>query len=393
MRLHPLVSSPSWLVWINENDIRTAFNMTPRLEVTKEMRKLGWKVDLITCGPIGMHTVQGTEVMCFPRPKTYLISNMIFHLHVIRYILRNWKRISVVLFSQLSAPWILPLRLLRILNGQHPVFVMDTRTVPMEPRDRATFKDKLRGQLLLLMNKSASWLADGQTAITKRMAGLLAIPDKQLWGTWSSGVNADQFCIAAKKRKWPADDDPVVVIYIGTLNYERNLMTLCRAIVEANQHGMDFILWLYGEGNEKKDLQAYAKQAEGSIKVFDAVPSEQIPEILAHAHVGTLPFPDEEKYRVCSPIKLFEYMGAGMPILATKVVCHTDVIGDGDYVFWAEDSDVNGLLDALQKTWQARFTLSDLGEKALSASENWTWGGSAGRLNSALQYGLSLYRK
>jgi len=393
MQLHPPAPPPSWLVWITENDIRTAFNMAPRLEMTKEMRKLGWTVDLIACGPIGMHVVQGTEIMCFPRPKTYLISNMIFHLHVIRYILRNWKQISVVMFSQLSAPWILPLRLFRIPNRQHPVFVMDTRTIPMEPQDKATFKDKLRGQFLLLMNKSASWLADGQTAITKRMAELLAIPDKQLWGIWSSGVNIDLFCIAAKKRKWPCNNDPVIVIYIGTLNYERNLMTLCGAIVEANKRGMDFILWLYGEGNEKKDLRAYAEQTDGCIRVFDAVTNEQIPEILAHAHVGTLPFPDEEKYRVSSPIKLFEYMGVGMPILATKVVCHTDVIGAGDYVFWAEDSDVNGLFEALQKIWQARSTLPSLGEKALCASKNWTWGSSARRLNCALQYGLSLSRK
>jgi glycosyltransferase involved in cell wall biosynthesis len=393
MQMRSPAASPLWLVWITENDIRTAFNMTPRLEVTGELRKRGWRVDLIACGPMGRHVIQGVEVICYPRPKIYLLSNMIFHLHVIRHILRNWGRVRVVMFSQLSAPWILPLRLLRILNRPYPVLVMDTRTVPMEPQDKATFKDRLRGKFLLLMNRTASVMADGQTSITERMVELLAIPRRQLWGVWSSGVNLDRFCIAAEKRNWPGNEDPVVVTYIGTLNYERNLMMLCRAITEANRVGMDFELWLYGKGNEKKDLLAFSEHSNGRVKVFDTVPNEQIPEILAGAHVGALPFPDEEKYRVSSPIKLFEYMGAGMPILATRIACHTDVIGDGEFVFWAEDSTMTGLLHALERIWQSRVSLPDMGAKALRASGNWTWSISAGHLDDALQHGLSLTGK
>ena len=45
--------------------------------------------------------------------------------------------------------------------------------------------------------------------------------------------------------------------------------------------------------------------------LFRLYPHDQIPEVLARAHVGVLPFPDEEKFRVSSPIKLFEYMAAG----------------------------------------------------------------------------------
>jgi glycosyltransferase involved in cell wall biosynthesis len=208
-------------------------------------------------------------------------------------------------------------------------------------------------------------------------------------GTWPSGVNRNKFIIAAQKRKWPGEKDSIVIIYIGTLNYERNLMALCRAVIEANNIGMDFVLWLYGDGTEKEDLKAFADQSDGQVKVYEVIPNERMPEVLARAHVGALPFPDEEKYRVSSPIKLFEYMGAGMPILATKIVCHTDVMGNGNYVFWADDSDVKGLLKGLQKTWQARTRLEALGKEALLASKDWTWAASAKRLDAALKYGLS----
>jgi len=379
-----------WLVWIYPAYIYGSYNNAPRLEVTRELRKLGWKVDLIESGPNGKHLIQGVEVLSFSGPDIYLVRHMIFNFRVIRYILQNWRSIDVVMFTQISAPWILLLELLKPFSKKHPALVMDTRTVPMETETRATLKDKLRGKFYFMMNHLANLIADGETAITQRMADLLYIPPKKLWGTWPSGVNLDQFSVASREREWPCPDDPVNIIYIGTLHYERNLMTLSKAVIMANQMGMSFKLLLYGEGTEMKDLQAFADQNPKAISVFSSVPHDQMPGVLSRAHVGALPFPDEDKYRASSPIKLFEYMGAGMPILATRIVCHTDVIGDGVYTFWAENAGVDGILGALEQIWHARQSLPAMGEKSLTAAVNWTYEASAERLNNALRYGLSL---
>ena len=390
MQQNSTATFPPYLVWVIPNNIFNSFSAAPRLEMTQEMRNLGWRVELITSGAAGRHVVQGVDVLCFPQPDIYMIRQIIYHLQIIRYILQNWNLINVVFFHQESLPWILSLRLLNIFGKKHPIFVMDTRTVPMEPVEKATFKDKFRGKFYFLMNNLANRLADGQTAITQRMADLLSIPREKLWGTWPSGVNTDQFSIAPKNRQWPDSNGPVKLIYIGSLGYGRNLMTLCQAVVEANRQGMNFLLLLYGAGTEKKDLEAFALQTHGLIKVYDAVSHDQAPEILSRSHVGTLSFPDEDKYRVSSPIKLFEYMGAGMPILATKIVCHTDVMGNSDFVFWAENSDIDGILGALKQVWKERSVLSTLGEKSLSAARDWTYVAAAKRLNNALQHGLSL---
>jgi glycosyltransferase involved in cell wall biosynthesis len=366
------------------------FNEAPRLEITKEMRKLGWDVDLIASGPAGKHTVQGVEVLLYPTLDMYFLRHLIFHLHVIRYILWHWKQIDIVMLHQISALWILPLRLLFVLNKRRPLFVLDSRTVTMEAIERATGREKLRKIFFSLMNTLANYFADGQTTITKRMADLLCVPKEKLWGIWPSGVNIDKFSVAVSKRRWPVEQDPLTIIYIGSLHFGRNLMTLCRAVDEAHRQGMNMELVLYGEGTEKEDLQAFAKRLNGCIKVYDAIPHDQIPDVLACAHVGALPFPDEDKYRVSSPIKLFEYMGSGIPILATKISCHTDVIGDGAYTFWAYDSSLDGLMDAVRKVWQARSSLSALGKQASIAARDWAYSTSARKLSTALQYGLSL---
>ncbi len=357
------------------------------------MRNLGWRVDLIVSGSEGKSLVEGVDVLCFSTPNYYFIRHLFFHMRVILYILRYWGQVDAVLFEQISALWLFPLRLLSPFSKKHPLFVMDTRTIPVESIEKSTFKDKLRGKYYFLMNRLANLLADGQTAITQHMADLLHIPPQKFWGTWPSGVSLEKFNLSAQSHHWPEADDPVQLIYIGWLGYERNLMTFCRTVMEANLRGMNFSFLIYGEGSGKQELEEFAAQTHGTIKVFETVPHNEVPKILACAHIGILPFPNEDKYRVCSPIKLFEYMGAGLPVLATKIVCHTDVIRSGDYVFWAENSDLDGLLKALEYAWQERFTLPALSQKAWTAAQDWTYISSAKRLQKALQYGLSLHRE
>jgi glycosyltransferase involved in cell wall biosynthesis len=230
--------------------------------------------------------------------------------------------------------------------------------------------------------------ADGQTTITNRMAQVVHVPPERLWGTWPSGVTLATFTPAQQQRTWPTIADPIHLIYIGSLHYERNLINLCRAVEVANAAGMAFHLTLLGEGSERADLTQFAQQTSGRIQVLPSIPHAQVPQLLAQAHVGVLPFPDEEKFRVSSPIKLFEYMAAGLPILATRIVCHTDVIGDGDYVFWAESADVAGIYAALRNLWNRRERLPQQSRLAAAAAPAWSWHAAAKKLSRALVHGL-----
>jgi glycosyltransferase involved in cell wall biosynthesis len=159
--------------------------------------------------------------------------------------------------------------------------------------------------------------------------------------------------------------------------------------MQANADGMQFQLLLVGSGSQQHELKAYAEHSEGTIHVCSPVSHWHIPGWLSQAHIGVLPFPDEEKFRVSSPIKLFEYLAAGLPILATQIDCHTDVVGDGAYAFWAHTADQEGLHRALQQAWQERSLLATRGAQAAAAAPNWTWQATAARLRTALEYGMA----
>lgn len=390
MTFIPLSPQRPHLMWVYTGSPNESLDAATWLDTTAELRKLGWRVTLVVVGPAGLQSVRGVEVFGIPKSDTYLLRQFSFHLQFLRFLIAQWSSVDVVLFHSMSAPWVWPLWLARQMwRQQRPLLVMDTRTVPMAPPENETQRDRMRRHYHVLMEHLANHWADGRLAITPHMAGAVGIPPAKLWGVWPSGVNLDRLAAAGVARRWPVPGEPIHLVYIGVLHYERNLLTFSRAVEQANAEGMHFGFSMVGDGTQRAELEQFAAQTAGRVRVIPPVPHDQVGSVLAAAHVGVLPFPDEEKFRVSSPIKLFEYMAAGLPILATRITCHTDVIGAGSYVIWAEQGDVAGLLDALRQVWAQRAALSQLGKQATGAARDWTWQASARKLKDSLEEGLT----
>jgi glycosyltransferase involved in cell wall biosynthesis len=378
------------LIWIYPGAIDRTLDAATWLRTVEELRNSGWDVTLVSAGPAGSGRVRGVDVFCIPSPDVYFLRQVVYHLRVLRLLWEDRATTDAVVFHEGSAPWLLPARAFgRLLGHRRPLWIMDTRSLPMPSPVRSSWRDKARARAYALGFWLGNRYADGRLAITRRMAKAARIPAGKLWGVWPSGTDTELFAAAKSRRKWPGLDNPVHIVYHGVLHFERNLMTLCRAVARANAEGTPFILSLVGDGTERTALEEFAARSGGSIRVLPPLPHSEIPALLASAHLGALPFPDEEKFRVSSPIKLFEYMAAGLPLLLTPVSCHTDVVGRGDYAFWTEGADEAGLLAALRAAWASRGELSAMGERASAAAREWTWEASARKLRNALEEGLS----
>ena len=386
---HPRQSSEDLrLVWVYNAPVVSTLAATSRLAVTEGLRNAGWQVILVAEGAAGRRCVRGVEVLCIPKPGVYLLGHCLFHLRLVALLAQEWSNTDVVLFHQMSAPWILPLRLIRrLIGGSGPMLVMDTRDVSQRPYDA---RGRLRTMYYDFAHRLANSWADGQTAITRRMAEWKQIPSDQLWGTWPSGVDAEDFLSVYAARAWPSGREPIHMVYVGALLPERNLVPLCHAVHQANTRQMAFSLEVVGDGPHRSALEQAAQQAGERVRVVPAVPHHQVPALLAAAHVGvvSLPDPGDQKFRVSSPIKLFEYMAAGLPILATRNVCYTDVMDSRGFAFWSESASVEDLFAALCNVWRGRGALKDMGFKAAAVASQWTWTESARRLDGSLRGGL-----
>jgi len=378
------------LTWVYTQALSQQLDAATWIETTRQLRAGGWRVTLLTADPEDVQSVRGVDLLPVCRPDTYVVGQLVFHARIVRRLLRNWGQIDIVLFHQMSAPWLLPLRIIRWLRaGTGPRLVMDTRTLPMVPKEHARWQDRLRHAFYLGMSRLANRVADGRTAITARMAEAERIPPEHLLGTWPSAVDLDVFGAAQASRRWPEAEEPVHLIYVGALHRERMLLNLCRAVEAADDSGMHYVLNLIGDGSQRKELVAYAAHTQGRVRVSAPVPHERVPEVLSQAHVGVLPFPDERKFRVSSPIKLYEYLAAGLAVLATRITCHTDVMGDADYAIWAESASDSDLLRSLEILWARRLDLPQMGEHAAQDAGGHTWRDSAMALGAALERVLS----
>lgn len=377
------------LIWLTGGSSEKSLDSATWLDTSTELNRSGWKVTLIFAGSDPPKTWRGVQLLSIPRPEIYFLRQFVFHARALSYLISCMESTDVIIFHSISAPWMLLLVTWRHIQKRHlPALVMDTRTMNMFPESHKSWKDDIRRIYYAFMEKSINRWVDGRLAITHRMAEVVGIPREKLWGIWPSGVDFEMFKPAQASRAWPRRDEPIHLAYVGVLNYERNLMNMSRAVVKANMEGLPFVLSLVGDGNQKGDLENFARETNGRVRVLPRVHHAQIPGVLSQAHVGVLPFPDEEKFQVSSPIKLFEYMASGIPILATRIACHTDVIGTGDYVFWMEDSNEAGLLAGLRQVWKKSEELSEMGKRAAIASKHWTWSESANKLNTALETGL-----
>jgi glycosyltransferase involved in cell wall biosynthesis len=113
----------------------------------------------------------------------------------------------------------------------------------------------------------------------------------------------------------------------------------------------DALLALFGNGETKPLIKKMIVELglEGNVKVYDAIPFDDMPKLLAAADVLLAPMNDKwtnNFYRL--PIKVFEYMAAGKPIVTQDVGEARTTLGNTAYITKSTDEDfAKGIVKAL----------------------------------------------
>lgn len=114
-------------------------------------------------------------------------------------------------------------------------------------------------------------------------------------------------------------NDPVILLQ-GGFAPNRNLEVLVRAMKYLRHPRA--VLILMGRGNFGKKLRIIAQKEvpPGKILFKDAVPQEELLNWTCTADIGIIPYPAVDMNTTyCTPNKLFEYIQAGLPILANDL--------------------------------------------------------------------------
>ncbi|MGB9936892.1 MAG: glycosyltransferase family 4 protein [Methanobacterium sp.] len=131
------------------------------------------------------------------------------------------------------------------------------------------------------------------------------------------------------REKYGINDDDIVFIYSGAIVDWSGAISCLDAFKEAINKNPKIKVFYIGNGdiddlnNKIKDLQI-----EDNAKYLGYFEFERMPELLSIGDVGLLPFEKDPLTEAASPIKIFEYMSVGMPVISTDMMGTKEVIKD-----------------------------------------------------------------
>ncbi|MFM9889653.1 MAG: glycosyltransferase family 4 protein [Rickettsiales bacterium] len=116
-------------------------------------------------------------------------------------------------------------------------------------------------------------------------------------------------------------DSVRIVLYQGGMSHSRNLDVLVRMMPHVNDPSIHLVFLGSGPAREEIVKLAASLALQNQVHFVDTVPQADLLTYSASADLGLIPYQDTcLNNRICTPNKLFEYIAAGTPIVATDLV-------------------------------------------------------------------------
>jgi len=157
------------------------------------------------------------------------------------------------------------------------------------------------------------------------------------------GVNLAQYRdIRVDRRGLGLPQDKILVAYVGlfkTMGMEKGLKTMIEALRYLDEKFMMVFV-----GSKPGQTDEYAKVAQGyGVRercLFVAIqPAEKVPLYEKAMDILVIPYPDQPHFREYGfPMKVYEYMASGRPIVYSRLELTEEVLHDRGYLFEPDDA-------------------------------------------------------
>ncbi|MFQ5642238.1 MAG: glycosyltransferase family 4 protein [Thiogranum sp.] len=168
--------------------------------------------------------------------------------------------------------------------------------------------------------------------------------------------------------------DAFVIGYIGGMEPFRRLPELVHRIAELRRAGNDDIYFLIvGDGADMPAVRAAIEAGQDdlrdSVKCVGWREHAEIPKFLATFDLAVFPFTNA----YCSPLKLFEYLGAGLPTIGPDTPAVREVFEDGVHLRLVKQdgSDFTETVLELKNSPQFRMELARNGQRLVLGEYTW----------------------
>lgn len=182
-----------------------------------------------------------------------------------------------------------------------------------------------------------------------------------------NGVDTDRFTVATGSAA-----QPPTVVFVGTFRPWHAPDLLVQAAGRLREAGTPVRLLLVGDGPSLASTVASARAAGVEVETVGSVEHDAIPGLLARADIACAPYPAGDAY--FSPLKVIEYLGAGLPTVASAMADLPDLL-TADEVAFVPPGDLDALvreLGDLARDAERRARLGAAGRAAATRRFTWT---------------------
>ena len=170
----------------------------------------------------------------------------------------------------------------------------------------------------------------------------------------------------------PESPGAPVVTFVGTLKPWHGVDVLLRARAQAHK---DWQLRIIGDGPMRAELDDLARSLGIDVDFRGAVAPDAIPQHMAGTAIGVAPYPamDTDSDQYFSPLKVYEYMAAGLPVVASRVGQLPEIMGESAYLVPPSDPEALAeALDALVANPVERARVGSDNRRQAEREHSWT---------------------
>jgi len=183
-----------------------------------------------------------------------------------------------------------------------------------------------------------------------------------------------------------------LAVFAGAFRRWHGAIHLVEAIRTLRARGRTNISALMiGDGPEFGRVRRAAAGIEDGVAFIGAVDHDRMPAFLAAADIGVAPFDVSAHAPLAldfywSPLKVFEYMASGLPVVAPDIPRLRRIVADGREGLLYDAADPNGLVSALERLSDDVALRATLGAAArVRAVREFGWDVHCRKLDEALR--------